>query len=148
MYNINMLKHLHMPSQNKNKQSLSVKARMAIVTPIKNDKQYEGTLESIYELIKHDVKPGSELGDKLEVLTILVKAYEEKRHPIPKPHPLEAIRFRLDQLGLSESELSKILGTRSRKSEIFSGKRKLSLQMIRKLHEQLNIPAEVLIQPY
>ena len=72
---------------------------------------------------------------------------------MPKPHPIEAIKFRLDQMGMTEKDLSKILGFRigppsGRKSEILSGKRKLSLSMIRKLHEKLNIPAEVLIQDY
>jgi HTH-type transcriptional regulator/antitoxin HigA len=68
--------------------------------------------------------------------------------PFPKPNPIEAIKFRLEQMNMSEAELSQILGYRSRKSEILSGKRKLNLAMIRKLTEKLNIPAEVLIQNY
>ena len=68
--------------------------------------------------------------------------------PVPKPNPIEAIKFRLEQMGISEAELSEILGNRSRKSEILSGKRKLNLSMIRKLSERLHIPAEVLIQAY
>jgi len=86
--------------------------------------------------------------DELEVLSILVKQYEQEHYPIPKPNPLEAIKFRLEQMGLSEVQLSEILGHRSRKSEILSGKRKLNLSMIRKLSERLHIPAEVLIQAY
>ncbi len=115
---------------------------------IKTEAQYKSALERIYELIQLEPAPGSALGDELEILTLLVKAYEEAHYPMPKPHPVEAIKFRLEQLGLSETEVSRILGNRSRKSEIFSGKRKLSLQMIRKLHAELNIPAEVLIQAY
>ena len=74
--------------------------------------------------------------------------YENERYPVPKPNPIEAIKFRLEQMNLSETELSEILGNRSRKSEILSGKRKLNLAMIRKLTEKLHIPAEVLIQAY
>jgi HTH-type transcriptional regulator/antitoxin HigA len=84
----------------------------------------------------------------LEILSILIREYENERYPVPKPNPLEAIKFRLDQMNMSEVELSEILGYRSRKSEILSGKRKLNLSMIRKLTEKLHIPAEVLIQAY
>jgi len=119
-----------------------------MLKPIKTDVQYEDALERIYALIQMDVEPGSELGDELEVLSMLVKEYENTHFPMPKPNPIDAIKFRLEQLNLPESEVSKILGTRSRKSEIFSGKRKLSLSMIRVLHQKLKIPAEVLIQAY
>lgn len=119
-----------------------------MLKPIKNEQQYEDTLEKIYLLMQKDIKPDSKQSDELEVLSILVKEYENEHHPIPQPNPLEAIKFRLDQMNMSETELSEILGARSRKSEILSGKRKLSLTMIRKLKEKLNIPAEVLIQSY
>lgn len=76
------------------------------------------------------------------------KEYENEHYSVSQPNPLEAIKFRLEQMNMSETELSEILGARSRKSEILSGKRKLSLAMIRKLKEKLNIPAEVLIQSY
>ncbi|HSV10999.1 MAG TPA: hypothetical protein VLI68_09535 [Hanamia sp.] len=98
--------------------------------------------------MQKDIKAGSKESDELEILVILVKEYENEHFPIPKPNPIEAIRFRLEQMNMSEVELSEILGNRSRKSEILSGKRKLSLKMIRKLNETLHIPAEVLIQPY
>ncbi len=119
-----------------------------MLKPIKNNTQYEDALERVYELMQKALEPGSEDSDELEVLSILIKEYENERFPIPKPHPIEAIKFRLDQLGISDSELSDILGARSRKSEIMSGKRKLSLSMIRKLNEKLQIPAEVLIREY
>lgn len=119
-----------------------------MLKPIKNNSQYEDTLNRIYKLMQMELKPNSKASDELEVLSILVKEYEEKYFPVPKPNPLEAIKFRLDQMGMSEAELSAILGHRSRKSEILSGKRKLSLSMIRKLNEVLKIPAEVLIQAY
>lgn len=119
-----------------------------MLKPIKTKKDYEAVLQRIYELMQKDLKTGSALSDELEVLSILVEAYEKKHYPIPPPHPIEAIKFRLEQSGMGEKELNKILGSRSRKSEILSGKRKLSLNMIRELHEKLKIPAETLIASY
>lgn len=102
----------------------------------------------IYDLMQTDIEPGTEAGDELEVLALLVKAYEVQQFPMPKPHPLEAIKFRAEQLGLSEADLSRLIGSRSRKSEILSVRRKLSLNMIRVLHQELHISASVLIQVY
>lgn len=119
-----------------------------MLKPIKTEQQYDDALARVYELMQMDVEEGSAVSDELEVLSILVKDYELAKHPVAAPNPLEAIRFRLDQTGMSEKELASILGYRSRKSEILSGKRKLSLAMIRKLHDILHIPAEVLIQAY
>ena len=85
---------------------------------------------------------------EMEILSILIKEYEHEVYPVPKPNPLDAIRFGLDQMNMSEAELSEIPGHRTGKSEILSGKRKLSLVMIRKIAERLSIPAEVLIQAY
>lgn len=119
-----------------------------MLKPIKTEEQYNEALARVYELMQTDVREGSAASDELEVLSILIKEYELVHHPIPSPNPLEAIKFRLDQMGISEKELGDILGHRSRKSEILSGKRKLSLAMIRKLNEILHIPAEVLIQAY
>jgi HTH-type transcriptional regulator/antitoxin HigA len=108
-----------------------------MLKPIKNETQYEDALARIYDLMQKDLKEGSKQADELEILSLLVKEYETEHYPFPKPNPIEAIKFRIEQMGLSESQLSEIIGYRSRKSEILSGKRKLSLQMIRKLHEQL-----------
>ena len=119
-----------------------------MLKPIKNEAQYEAALERIYELMQLDLEPGTEAGDELEILSLLVKDYENAHYPVPKPHPIEAIKFRLEQLALSDTELTRILGSRSRKSEILSGERKLSLEMIRKLNQELKIPAEVLIKAY
>lgn len=119
-----------------------------MLRPIKNNEQYEDALTRVYELMQKNIKPDSKESDELEVLSILVKEYEHEHYPVPKPNPIEAIKFRLEQMNMSEVELSEILGARSRKSEILSGKRKLSLDMIRKLSEKLNIPAEILIQAY
>lgn len=119
-----------------------------MLKPIKNNKQYDAALARVYALMQKDLKPDSKESDEAEVLSILIKEYESVHFPIPKPNPLEAIRFRMEQMNMSESELSVILGYRSRKSEILSGKRKLNLTMIRKIHAILRIPAEILIQPY
>jgi HTH-type transcriptional regulator/antitoxin HigA len=119
-----------------------------MLKPIKTEDQYDQALARVYELMQTDVRENSIESDELEVLSILVKEYENEHYPMSSPNPLEAIKFRLDQMGMSEKELGEILGYRSRKSEILSGKRKLSLAMIRKLNEVLHIPAEVLIQAY
>ena len=119
-----------------------------MLKPIRNNAQYEDALARVYALMQKGLKPESKDSDELEILSILIKEYEHEHYPVPNPSPLEAIKFRLEQMGMSEAELSDILGYRSRKSEILSGKRKLSLAMIRKLNEILHIPAEVLIQAY
>ena len=119
-----------------------------MLKPIKNNHQYEVALAKIYDLMQQDLRKDSKESDELEILSILVKTYENENFPVPKPNPLDAIKFRLEQMNMTEADLSDILGYRSRKSEVLSGKRRLSLEMIRRLHEKLNIPAEVLIQSY
>jgi len=115
---------------------------------IKNEPEYENALAKAYELIQLDLKEGSSESDELEILTLLIEHYEKEHYPISPPSPIAAIKFRLEQLGKPISDLSDILGARSRQSEILSGKRKLSLSMIRKLHQVLGIPAESLIGDY
>ena len=119
-----------------------------MLKPIKTEREYDNALAHVYELMQTDIIEGSETSDELEILSLLIKEYELMHYPIPYPNPIEAIKFRMEQMNLSENELSDLLGTRSRKSEILSGKRKLSLSMIRKLTDILHIPAEVLIQAY
>lgn len=119
-----------------------------MLKPIKTTKQHDKYLARAYELMQMDLEPNSKESDELEVLSILIEAYEKSKYPIESPNPIEAILFRLDQLGMSKSEFSKLLGSRSRASEILKGKRKLSITMIRKLNEQLGISAQTLIQDY
>ena len=119
-----------------------------MLKPIKTEAEYDDALARVYALMQTDLIADSANSDELEILSLLIKEYELVRYPIAYPNPIEAIKFRMDQMNLSENELSSLLGTRSRKSEILSGKRKLSLAMIRKLTEALQIPAEVLIQAY
>lgn len=119
-----------------------------MIKPVKTKKDYETALQRCYTLMQKNIKPNTPEADELEVLSILVEDYEKKRYPMPPPHPVAAIKYRLQQTGINEKELNKILGGRSRKSEILSGKRKLSLNMIRELHDKLKIPAETLIAEY
>jgi len=118
------------------------------VKPIRTRKEHKAALLRIQELFDLDPKEGSAAFDELELLAMVVEEYEDIHYPVPPPDPIEAIKFRLDQLGLSEKDLDKWLGSRQRRSEILSGKRKLSLNMIRTLHKQLRIPAETLIREY
>jgi HTH-type transcriptional regulator/antitoxin HigA len=115
---------------------------------IKNEREYEDALARVYNLMQMDLADDSPELDELEALSLFIEHYEDKCYPIALPTPIDAITFRLDQLGKEKSELAKILGTRARQSEILSGKRKLSLEMIRKLHAILGIPAESLIAAY
>jgi HTH-type transcriptional regulator/antitoxin HigA len=114
--------------------------------PIKTKKDYQQGLERL-ELI-FDAKKGTKEGDELEILGILIEQYEKVHFPIDLPDPIEAIKFRMEQLGYSQTDLAKVVGLKSRASEILNKKRKLSLDMIRQLHEKLNIPTDVLIQSY
>ncbi len=114
--------------------------------PIKTKKDYQQALDRL-ELI-FDAKNGTKEGDELEILGILIDQYENEHFPIDLPDPIEAIKFRMEQLGYTQTDLAKVVGLKSRASEILSKKRKLSLDMIRQLHEKLNIPTDVLIQAY
>ena len=116
-----------------------------MLKPIKNEKQYEISLNKIYKLLQKNLKPGSKESDELELLSILVENYENKNYQIGNPTPLEAVKFRLEQLGLKTSDLRHYLGYRSRVSEIMSGKRKFSLKMLKVLHNELGVPAESLL---
>ncbi|MDH5609682.1 MAG: helix-turn-helix domain-containing protein [Cyclobacteriaceae bacterium] len=113
---------------------------------IKTKKDYQQALERL-ELI-FDAKKGTKEGDELEILGILIEQYENEHFPIDLPDPIEAIKFRMEQLGYTQTDLAKVVGLKSRASEILNRKRKLSLDMIRQLHEKLNIPTDVLIQSY
>lgn len=119
-----------------------------MLKPIRTKKDYRVALERIYELMQKNLKKDSDDYNELDLLTILVEKYEEENYSINLPDPVEAIKFRLEQLNLDLSELAKILGSKSRASEILNRKRKLSISMIRTLHNELNIPASSLIADY
>jgi HTH-type transcriptional regulator / antitoxin HigA len=114
------------------------------IHPIHTDTDYKNALGRIEVIF--DSKPGTAEGDELEILGILVDEYESRHFPIDSPDPIEAVKFRMDQLGLNQSDLARMVGSKSRASEILSGKRSMSLRVIRLLNQKLNIPAEVLIR--
>lgn len=111
---------------------------------IKTETDYDIALARIDMLM--DADPGTPDGDELELLVTLVELYEKKVHPVGLPDPIEAIRFRVEQMGLKQKDLIPFLGSRSKVSEVLSRQRPLSVTMMRKLHEGLGIPAEVLLQ--
>ncbi|MBW4054638.1 MAG: hypothetical protein HIU83_04420 [Proteobacteria bacterium] len=111
---------------------------------IKTEAEYDTALERIDTLM--DADPGTPEGDELELLVTLVELYEKVAHPIDLPDPIEAIKFRMEQAGLKQKDLIPFIGSRSKVSEILSHQRPLSITMIRKLHEGLGIPADVLLK--
>jgi HTH-type transcriptional regulator/antitoxin HigA len=113
---------------------------------IKTENDYNQALERL-ELI-FDAKKGTEEGYELELLGMLIGQYENEHFTIDLPDPIEAIKFRMEQMGYNQNDLAKIIGFKSRASEILNRKRKLSLEMIRQIHTSINIPTEVLIQTY
>lgn len=118
------------------------------IRPIKTKADYEAAFEEIERLLDLGVEPDTPEGDRFEVLTTLVEAYEDEHYPIPLPDPIEAIKYYMESRGLSRADLEPFIGTRARVSEILNRRRSLSIGMIRKLESELGIPAEILIQPY
>jgi HTH-type transcriptional regulator / antitoxin HigA len=114
-----------------------------IIKPIRTKADYELALESISKLI--NAKPKSRQADELEVLTVLIEDYERKHYPIDPPDPVEAIKFRMEQMDLTRKDLEPCIGSRSRVSEILNHKRELTLKMIKALHNKFDIPVEALI---
>ena len=114
--------------------------------PIKSENDYHHALARMDQIF--DASPGTAEGDELEILGILIDKYEQLHFPIDLPDPVEAIKFRMEQLNYNQNDLARILGLKSRASKILNRKRKLSLEMIRRLHEILHIPTDVLIQAY
>jgi len=115
------------------------------IKPIRTDADLDAALREINRL--WGAKPDTADGNRLEVLAILVERYEKEHFPIDAPTAIDAIAFRLEQMGLSESVLEPIIGSSTLVHEIMAGKRQLTLEMIRRLHDELNISADVLIRP-
>lgn len=114
------------------------------IAPIKSEKDYDAALKRIETLM--DAEFDTPEGDELDVWVTLVEAYEAKHHPIAPPDPVEAILFRMEQLGLERKDLEPFIGHRGRVSEVLTHKRPLSLRMIKRLWKGLHIPLESLIQ--
>lgn len=115
------------------------------VRPIRTEADYEAALGEVGRL--WGAKSGTADGDRLDVLATLIDAYEAQHHPMDPPDPIEAIRFRMEQQGLTRRDLEPLIGTRARVAEVMNRRRGLSIDMIRRLHEGLGISADVLIRP-
>ena len=117
-----------------------------MIKPIRNEKDYKLALSRVESLM--DAKPNTDEFDELEVLATLIDNYESKHYAIDTPDPIEAIKFRMEQEGLIQNDLVSCFGSKSRVSEVLNRKRRLTLDMIRNLHNQLNIPLENLLGEY
>jgi HTH-type transcriptional regulator / antitoxin HigA len=113
--------------------------------PIRTEADYEAALEEVAAL--WGAASDTPKGDRLDVLATLIDVYESKHHAMDPPDPVEAIKFRMEQQGMTRKDLEDIIGTRTRIAEVLNRKRSLSIGMIRRLHDQLGISAEILIQP-
>src|SRR3972149_10460312 len=116
------------------------------ISPIKTEASYQAALKEIENLF--DATPNTPEGDRLEILTTLVEYYEDRLYALPLPDPIEAILYHMESRGLTRRDLEPYIGNRARVSEILNRKRFLTLGMIQRLHRELDIPAEVLLQPY
>jgi HTH-type transcriptional regulator/antitoxin HigA len=113
---------------------------------IHNDEEHAEALAALDRLLDLDPRPGTPEADDLQLLALVIETYEKTRWPIDLPDPVDAILFRMDQQGLTRRDLEPYIGSRARVSEVLSGKRALSIRMIRALHAGLDIPLEVLVQ--
>lgn len=116
------------------------------IKPIKTEQDYQAAIEEIARLM--DAPMNTPEGDRLDILATLVEAWEEKYCPIEEPDPIEAIQHRMEALGMNRKDLESMLGGRNRVSEVLSRKRPLTIEMIRRLSEKMQIPAGVLLQTY
>lgn len=117
------------------------------IKPIHTEEDYRSVLAELSALVDADPEPGTGDGDRLEVLSTLVEAWEAQHYPIAAPDPVEAIKFRMEQAGLSIHDLEPLIGRPNRVYEVLARKRPLSMKMVRRLHYELGIPAEALIGP-
>lgn len=115
------------------------------IRPVHTKADHSAALKQISKLMAADPALGTPDGDRLDVLVTLVQAYETRHHPMDPPDPIEAIRFRMEQQGLTIKDLEPMIGRSNRVYEVLNGERRLTLNMIRRLHKGLGIPAEVLI---
>jgi HTH-type transcriptional regulator/antitoxin HigA len=116
------------------------------IRPIKTKSDYRRALREVERL--WDAEPGTEAGDRVDVLVTLIEAYEAAHHPIPAPDPIAAIEFMMEQKALTRRDLEPAIGSRGRVSEVLTRKRPLTLPMVRALAALLDIPTDVLVQPY
>ncbi len=116
------------------------------IKPIRTKADYRTALREVERL--WEAEPGTPDGDRVEILVTLIEAYEAKHHPIEAPDPIAAVEFMMEQKGLSRRDLEPVIGSRARVSEVLTKRRPLTLPMIRQLSSLLDIPADILVQPY
>jgi HTH-type transcriptional regulator / antitoxin HigA len=117
-----------------------------MIKPIKTQKDYKEALKRLDEIFDAPIK--SKEGDEAEILSLLIDNYENEKFPIEEPDPVEAIKIRMEEMGINQSDLVGIIGEKGKVSEVLNRKRKLSLNMIRNLHKKLNLSPTILIQDY
>ena len=120
--------------------------QMPKIKLIKNSKDHSVAMKQLRVLLDEEKPRNEEINDEIEILALLIESYEEKNFPMDKPDPIEAIKFRMDQMGLKQKDIAEFIGSKSKVSEVLNGKIPLSIKMIRRLHYGLGIPAETLIQ--
>jgi len=125
---------------------MQIKYNIMEIKAIKTEEDYNKSLKRLEEIFHAPID--SKEGDEAELLSILIEKYEDEKYPIEAPDPIEAIKFRMEQMQMTNKDLAQIIGYKSRVSEIFNRKRKLTLNMIRNLHDKMNIPYESLITNY
>jgi HTH-type transcriptional regulator/antitoxin HigA len=118
-----------------------------VIRPLRSEADYEAALDEIERYFEREPKPGTPEADRFDLLALVIEDYERKRWPIEPPHPIDAIRARMETQGYTQADLGRLLGSRQRASDILKGKRALTLPMIWKLHREWGIPAEALIRP-
>jgi HTH-type transcriptional regulator/antitoxin HigA len=117
------------------------------IRPIHTEEDYRAALKDVSALFENEPEPGTPEGDYFDIMITLIEAYEARNFPLDLPNPIDAIRFRMEQSGLSAADLAPAIGRTNRVYEVLNGKRALTLPMIWKLHELFGIPAESLIKP-
>lgn len=117
------------------------------IRPIHTDEDYRAALKNVSALFDNEPEPGTPEGDYFDIMITLIEAYESKRFPVDLPNPIDAIKFRMEQSGLSAADLAPAIGRTNRVYEVLNGKRALTLPMIWKLHDLFGIPAQSLIKP-
>ena len=117
------------------------------IRPIRTDQDYRAALKEVSALFDHEPEPGTPEGDRFDVMVTLIEAYESKHFPVDLPNPIDAIKFRMEQSGLTAKDLEPAIGRTNRVYEVLNGKRALTLPMVWRLHSMFGIPAESLIKP-
>jgi HTH-type transcriptional regulator/antitoxin HigA len=117
------------------------------IRPIRTDADYRAALAEVSPMFDDEPEPASPAGDRFDVLVTLIEAYEREHFPIDVPDPIEAIKFRMEQQGLTPRDLEPMIGRLNRVYEVLGHRRPLTMRMVRRLHKELNIPAECLIGP-